>query len=185
MDIEVASKFLKDVSIMLEKAGVEHWVDGGTALGIFRDGHLIEHDHDIDIVMRHSDLAKIDPAIFKKYEAYYSKIKGNPVSFDMFYKGIGLNIFFAYDIGYEFECFGISDGRLKIVYRTPKHYYEKSFPVTLDGREYRIPGWTDEYLTIKYGKWQESNSKWSTVHDGFLYMIKRLNKNEKVVVTKI
>ena len=40
---------LKEFAILFEELGIEHWIDSGTLLGIYRDSKLISNDKDIDI----------------------------------------------------------------------------------------------------------------------------------------
>ncbi len=50
---------LKWIVELLKDAGIKHWVDSGTLLGLVRDGKLLEHDRDIDISMWDSDIDKL------------------------------------------------------------------------------------------------------------------------------
>lgn len=53
MNIEDAERALLLLDDGMRLAGVPYWLSEGTALGMFRDGALIQGDDDIDIAVRH------------------------------------------------------------------------------------------------------------------------------------
>lgn len=179
MDIKIAHNILKDVASKLEKMGVRYWIDGGTVLGLYRDGQLISYDRDMDFVIHYCDLDKINMDAFDNYDWYISKLKGKTISIDLFVDKIGINLFMAYDKGKKIECNGIKGGTHRIIFRCPKKYIENLSSVKLEGKSYPCPSDTDKYLTKKYGKWRIPQEKWSNDEDGFMYKIIRLNDGDK------
>jgi hypothetical protein len=51
---------LQWITGILDENGVKYWIDGGTLLGIIRDGELIEGDGDIDISVFPSEIKKLE-----------------------------------------------------------------------------------------------------------------------------
>ena len=49
---KAAYKILEDVSRLLKENNIFFWLSEGTALGVFRDNDLIDHDDDVDISFR-------------------------------------------------------------------------------------------------------------------------------------
>ena len=47
---------LEEIASILVRHGLRAWVDTGTLLGLVRDGRLIPHDGDIDLVVTDPDL---------------------------------------------------------------------------------------------------------------------------------
>jgi hypothetical protein len=59
MNVDVAVENLKEVKDILDKNGVEFWLDSGTLLGAVRDGKIIEWDNDIDLGTWYNNLTRI------------------------------------------------------------------------------------------------------------------------------
>ena len=59
MDEKVAVEALRQVKEILDKHGVEYWLDCGTLLGAVRDGKFIPWDGDIDLGTLESQMSKI------------------------------------------------------------------------------------------------------------------------------
>lgn len=182
MDLTTAHRALRDISKKLDDLGVKYWVDGGTALGLYRDGHLLEHDHDLDFAINYYDLFKIDLKVFSNYKTYTGKINDRTISIDLFKDDLGINLFIAYDLGENLETIGIMKGTHKIIYRTPKKYFQELGRIWHNGKAYPSPANLDEYFSKKYGEWRVTNKKWSTVFDGFMYKIEKLKSNEEVTI---
>src|SRR5690606_7474226 len=49
LDIPVARKLLLDTVDLLDNCGIPYHLEGGTLLGLVRDGDLLPWDHDLDI----------------------------------------------------------------------------------------------------------------------------------------
>lgn len=52
-------RLVLDVSPVLQRLGVTHWIDFGTLLGLYRDGDIIPHDNDADVVVVDVDWDKL------------------------------------------------------------------------------------------------------------------------------
>lgn len=59
MKEDIAIDNLHQVKEVLDKYGIEFWLDSGVLLGIMRNGHLIPWDNDIDLCIWYNDAPKI------------------------------------------------------------------------------------------------------------------------------
>ena len=68
MNVEIAVENLREIKDILDRNGVEFWLDSGTLLGAVRDGKIIEWDWDIDLGMWYNNLTQLTSTIpeFKK-----------------------------------------------------------------------------------------------------------------------
>lgn len=66
---KVAIEALREVKEVLDKHGVEYWLDYGTLLGAVRGGRFIPWDHDIDLGLWHKD----NDILFKASEDFHIK----------------------------------------------------------------------------------------------------------------
>lgn len=57
--LELAVSLLKKVNEIMKAHGLPYLIDHGTLLGIFRDGHLLPWDNDIDLAIRAEDAHRI------------------------------------------------------------------------------------------------------------------------------
>ena len=74
-----AERMLFDVAAVLNAQGSHWWLEGGTLLGLYRDGKLLDWDHDIDLGLRYESKAQLKALIeaLKNLE-YYVKILDFP-----------------------------------------------------------------------------------------------------------
>lgn len=63
MKEEIAVENLREIKEILDRFGVEYWLDWGTLLGAVRDGRIIEWDNDIDLGMMSDSWEKIVSAL--------------------------------------------------------------------------------------------------------------------------
>ncbi|RLF45878.1 MAG: hypothetical protein DRN09_01115, partial [Thermoplasmata archaeon] len=59
MDEKVAVEALRQVKEILDKYGVEYWLDSGTLLGAVRDGKFIPWDGDIDLGSLETEMGRL------------------------------------------------------------------------------------------------------------------------------
>jgi len=57
---------------ILEEAGIEFFIEGGTLLGAYRNGQFIYHDNDIDIGCVDKEFAKVGEALDRKLPDKYT-----------------------------------------------------------------------------------------------------------------
>jgi phosphorylcholine metabolism protein LicD len=64
IDREVCKNNLLDFKKVLDRAGVEFGLIYGTLLGAVREGNFIEHDEDVDVYIKESELDKLLALLF-------------------------------------------------------------------------------------------------------------------------
>lgn len=52
IDGDVGRRLITEVTLALDEAGIENWLQGGALLGFVREGDFLSHDHDIDFGLR-------------------------------------------------------------------------------------------------------------------------------------
>lgn len=186
-NIRKARKMLFCSTDFLNKYDIPYFLEGGTLLGIVRDGDLLPWDHDVDISIRYQDAEKFDRHRWKFYlKGYrvtcrrgiqsYGPIKPNdyrifkmkPLGFaflKMFIpslaeKMVVLDIFVKTDD--ETHTYWQSMGK---ILRVDKSHYEKSEPVYLKGKVLNAPNNYKGYLTAKYGDWSIPVKEWLCKED--------------------
>jgi len=57
-NVETAAVNLLEFKRVLDKYNINFWISHGTLLGVYRDGKLIDYDHDCDISLKVSEFSK-------------------------------------------------------------------------------------------------------------------------------
>jgi len=164
-------KLLKVLHHYFTTHRIEYWLDGGTLLGSFRDGHIIPWDKDADISIRAPTLTRLlqivpthpfaDPnclLIFRKgaYELgnFLPPADFIPCIFVDKRNGVFVDIFLWHEV---------NDRRLKMYWYGPcpkcrnfgvKFRKSTVFPLKqtmLEGQSYPCPNQTKEYLKSYFG----------------------------------
>lgn len=119
----------------LEKLNIYYWCDGGTLLGLVRDGKLIEGDNDIDIGILSKDIGKMDKLV--------SKLKNNGQAYTYSNKG---NIF-----KYKFDLKELGNRKIDInVFRKKNDYMWCPQAISSEGlRSRRISYRLINYVTFR------------------------------------
>lgn len=186
-NIKKARKMLFCSTDFLNKNNIPYFLEGGTLLGIVRDGDLLPWDHDVDISINYRDAAKFDKLRWKFYfKGYrvtrrrgiqsYGPIKPNdyrifkmkPIGlsfFKMFFpslaeKMVVLDIFVKTDD--DTHTYWQSMGK---ILRVDKSHYQSSEEVELNGRKLSAPYNYKDYLTAKYGDWSIPVKEWLCKED--------------------
>lgn len=140
---EEAYKILHDVTPILEKYNIFFWLSEGTALGVYRDNDLIDHDDDVDISFRSEylktfkdkvipELKKLGYTIGKLASLYY--IMNDHIILDV-------------DVLFENSSCGAKYWQpVKELEPHIKDFYIKEFR----GHKYNIP--KESYYEYLYGK---------------------------------
>ena len=166
---------VRQVTETLDSAGADFFVDGGTLLGIIRDGKLIAHDRDIDFgIHYHKDFTPGDldrqmkRLSFKRIKIF--KYKGKPLEIT-YTNGITHIDFF-----WHFEKAGSSI--LYTFYRNPAYEYPsaKHFTpielhrsgvtelkkISVDDMTVYVPANYEEYLVSAYTEnWRIPDPTWT------------------------
>jgi hypothetical protein len=140
---EAAYKILEDVTNILQKYNIFFWLSEGTALGVFREGDLIDHDDDVDLSFQ-SEYFKI----FKdKVIPELEKLGYVVDNFHNLYYIMNKNIFIDIDILFENDlCAAKYWKPVKELEPHIKDFYVKEFR----GYKYNLP--KESYYEYLYGK---------------------------------
>lgn len=180
-NLRVAKKMLLEVIDILNARGVIYHLEGGTLLGIVRDGDLIPWDKDTDISIPADQVEKFKaciPAIRMKlwrvvtrrakkdapawragdYRAF--KIKNRSLLF--FLSGnLCLDVF----VKYVKEPFVYCIAKEKIL-RVDAKFYRSYEEISYEGRKVKVPNHYEEYLAARYGDWRTPVKEWDVaIHD--------------------
>jgi phosphorylcholine metabolism protein LicD len=186
-NIQKARNMLFCSTDFLNKYNIPYFLEGGTLLGIVRDGDLLPWDHDVDISINYQDAEKFDKLRWKFYfKGYrvtrrrgiqsYGPIKPNDYRiFKM--KPIGLSFFKLFfpvlaqkmvvlDIfvktNDDTHTYWQSMGK---ILRVNKSHYQSAEVVELNGRKLYAPFNYKDYLTAKYGDWSIPVKEWLCKED--------------------
>ncbi|MGB5500535.1 MAG: LicD family protein [Maribacter sp.] len=175
-----AEKLLSEVTTIFESCKIAYWLEGGTLLGLRREGRLLPWDNDLDISIHESESNKISllqntlkkegyrvrTRVFEKDSDAYKKgdlrmIKIRTKRFFGLLKGnVCLDVFIKYTKN-EKTYWEIANK----VKNVPSKYYETFKTLDFKGKPYAIPELTDEYLSYRYGDWQTAVKDWDTSKD--------------------
>lgn len=179
-NLEEAEKLLLDITTIFKSVNINYWLEGGTLLGIRREGRLLPWDNDLDISMHSQELDKLDVLLktlkkkgfrvrlryfekdtdpFKKGDLRMIKIR-NKKFFGLLKGNVCLDVFVKYTK--EDKTYWEIADKVKNV---PAEYYASFDTITFKGKEYTVPKLTDEYLTYRYGDWQTPVKDWDTSKD--------------------
>ncbi len=179
----LARQLLLDVADACNEAGVDYALDGGTLLGLVRDGDLIPWDKDVDLTMAYESV----PAFKSTYPRLAARgwriadhytmpgddrawrrgqirsIKLRNARFGRFGRGrIVLDIFVRYrhEGGYWWAHRGN-------VNRVDADYFDRAQWLEWGGRRLRVPHDREGYLALLFGDWRRPDPKHnSSVDDG-------------------
>lgn len=182
-----ARKILFDVIDFLEDQKIEYHLEGGTLLGIVRDGDLLPWDHDIDVSIMDVDAEKFAAKkkhlekkgyriTFKKMHDNIGGLKKNqyrvfkvkkfwPSIFKMFFPFINKYLVVA-DIFVKAndEKYTYWQAMEKIL-RVDKKYYSSFETIEYLNRNLKVPNDYKGYLTEKYGDWSVPVKEWDCKKD--------------------
>jgi len=150
---ENATKNLKDFKEILDNLGIVFWLDGGTLLGAYRDKDFPEGDEDdIDlcswIEYKSEDIIK--EATKKGFTIHH--IWETEYSFER--NGSKIDLFFNMrekDNAYTYLYLGEKANKKMVI---PLHFFELLDQIKFKGEMFWKPREIEEYLKLKYGKWQ-------------------------------
>lgn len=170
--LELWESLARFVSV-LDSLRAPYTLDGGTLLGVIREGCLLRHDVDVDITLldQHELLQRARDAAVKD----------------------GFRVFREYDVSHA----GCAKVQLKLtkprvdviskhkvdgdavwvlrkdperVKRMPAHYYERTVPLRVDGVMLRVPEDAEGYLAARFGPdWRTPKRDWVPLRDDRAY----------------
>jgi len=151
MDIDSATKVLKEIKKIMDTAGVTFFLRQGTCLGAIRDGALIPWDDDIDlgsVIGLHGLVEKsVEPVVATLRESgYITRIELLDHCLHV--------VMVKSSIRIEWRCykvFGDSIYQYPAV-KTPVNLFTNLKKIHLVGEELEVPNPPEEYLRLKYGE---------------------------------
>ncbi len=175
-----AENLLSEVTSIFESFNINYWLEGGTLLGLRREGRLLPWDNDLDISIHESEFNKLsllqntlkkkgyrvrtrvfekDSDVFKKGDLRMIKIRTKRF-FGILKGNVCLDVFIKYTKNKK--TYWEIANKVKNV---PSKYYDTFKTLDFKGKPYAIPELTDEYLTYRYGDWQTPVKDWDTAKD--------------------
>jgi len=148
---EKRREMLFEVDDILKSLKLKYWLTHGTALGFVREGEFIQWDDDLDIDLYSEDLAPRfnELLLFLADADYVCRFEfrdgGNTSKISAFKNNFKISLGAVYLDG---------EYRRSKFCTFPKRFYEDSVICELGGREFNVPGPTDEYLSFIYKTWK-------------------------------
>ena len=150
MPTEHAKDVLFEVDELLKIYGIDYFLSCGTALGLYRDGNFIPWDDEIDIEIfsEHFVLALDDLRELFIENGFIARAtpRGNTSKMGLFKKGVKIAIGSIYRDNNGYRC--------DLYQKFPESFFDNPQIYNFCGRDFRLPGPTDEYLTFYYGDWK-------------------------------
>lgn len=175
---------LDNVADVFAEHNIPFALDGGTALGVVREGRLLPWDTDVDIAVDFSHLPKLKKATVKLFLKGY-RIRYRQVSADIgpfrkgevrlikiwrrkfgFLKGEALVDVFLRKTqdGQAYWLLGSDHLTLNAM---PETFHREVTSVSFNDRMFSVPAATDEFLTYRYGDWKTPVKEWdAAAQDG-------------------
>ncbi len=185
--LDKARKLLFHITKTLDNNKITYHLEGGTLLGIVRDGDLLPWDHDIDLSIDINDAKRLKSLqrIFwlkglklseRKYTKSFGAIqKGQTRIFKV--KPIAFSLWNIFDRKFDKKAM-IGDIFVKTtdnqhtywqakgkILRVCKSHYNGYSTINYNGHELKIPLNFDDYLTAKYGDWKVPVKEWNCKKD--------------------
>lgn len=177
-----AERMLEDVCKTLGRCGVPHCIDGGTLLGLHREGRLLPWDNDMDLYANLADRPRLILAslmlVFKGYRVNFKTVsrelpplKRGQLRLIKVRKrlGAGVGNYLLVDIIIKrtvgdrtFWTVGKESTVLKSV---PARFYAAFGKLSFKGFDYPTPQDLDNYLTARYGDWRTPVKEWDFLKD--------------------
>ena len=150
MPLQYAKDVLFEVDDLLKISGIDYFLSCGTALGFYRDGDFIPWDDEIDIdifseyfVPAFSDLREL---FIENGFIARATPRGNTSKMAVFKKGIKVAMGSIYSDNNGHRC--------DLYQKFPERFFTNPHLYNFSGRDFRLPGPIDEYLTFYYGDWK-------------------------------
>jgi len=181
-----AEAMLFKIANILNASRTHWWLEGGTLLGLFRDGKLLDWDHDIDLGLRFESEDQIRELLKQlRKTPYYIKtldfpekagvwnlgqlrlIKVFPRRFYFFHTELCLDLF----IFYRESLPGLENPVYKYVVHQKNGYHPAALldeleTLTFKDHQLGRPADTAEFLKSKYGEgWQTPVKEWHVAID--------------------
>ncbi len=175
-------KILKDITDLLDTHDIPYCLEGGTLLGIVREKRLLPWDDDVDITITADQFNKAKTCLRKVALKYRLKFRfvfedfgplkaGAPRIIKIldrrffFFRGqVQLDIFVKHSDGKDYYWV-IGRSKEYAVKSVPEKYYKELTTIEFDNKQYSIPKEYREYLTLRYGEWEQPVKEWNNLTD--------------------
>ncbi|HEY3403295.1 MAG TPA: LicD family protein [Ohtaekwangia sp.] len=182
-NLSSAREILFTVTSLLDKNNIRYHLEGGTLLGLVRDGDLLPWDDDVDISIpeKHSsDFLKLKFELLKrgyKMSVRKSNKDVGPVQknqYSLFKVKPILGYFLSWFMPKGNKHLVVLDIFVKVndahhtywqakekVMRVDNKYYQSYETIQYLGKELKVPNEVESYLTEKYGNWKIPVKEWN------------------------
>ncbi len=185
-----AVKFMQENVEVMNEAGIDFWIEGGTLLGALRDQKLIPWDHDLDFGMKYESELQMKRLIRELRRHFYVSVRSFPKTAKIWQLGKYrvLKIFprkylilkedLCLDLFVYYE--GTLPGQDELVYKYVvwdrnafhrKEFFDTQDKITFYGAEVPVPANAERFIEVKYGKdWRTPVKEWNVaLDDGSIY----------------
>lgn len=162
-----ATKCLRDAKHVLNKMRMKWWCEAGTCLGVMREKDFVPHDSDIDIgVLDNKRIGELRQNLLDNGFEFVHEFGTPDNGFEFAFRKYGVKI--------DFFWFYDQDGKMwhsawlqgeQLFYDFPPHLFVNLKEVEFQGMNVWVPNPPEEYLTIRYGDWEEVKKEWDWAHD--------------------
>jgi len=185
-----AVRFMHANVEVMQAAGIEFWIEGGTLLGALRNGKLIPWDHDLDFGMIYRSEAQMKRLIRRLRRHFYVSVRSFPKTETIWqlgkYRVLKIyprkNLFFKEDLCLDLFVYyeGALPGSEELVYKyvvwDRNAFHRKEFLDNIESLEFYgaqvpVPGNPEKFIEVKYGKaWRTPVKEWNVaLDDGSIY----------------
>lgn len=175
--LALSKKLLFKVAEILDTHDIPYHLEGGTLLGIVRDGQLLPWDDDLDISIPGQYREKAQEVLKKMWwsgwrikmkratgdtdawhqgEVIIVKIKNRHPLMPLLPGGVQLDIFFKYN--FDGHSYWQAGDKLM---RVDAAYYQGYDEVEFEGHKLKAPKNCESYLEEKYGDWRTPVKDWT------------------------
>lgn len=180
---KLAINVIHDIADALDKTACPYCLEGGTLLGILREGRLLPWDDDVDLTVMSEHLPALMSGLgllsrlkyrirIRQHFTDHGPINSGSTRLVritrrkfFFWKGpVRVDIFVKYaDDTNAFWTVG--HPRNFVTKSVPKKFYQQLSSIDFCGKSLSIPCEYDEYLSLRYGEWREPVKEWNCLTD--------------------
>ncbi len=178
---EEMDKALPAIAALLENQGIPFCIDGGTLLGIVREGRLLPWDDDADFFVRGEDAHRVLSLRWRLFFMGYrisktqTKEKYGPIpqgapriyKIKSLFKSGGQRVIIDLIFKYadERDYHWVVGTKPSVHKKVPRKYYDHFESVTYKGVSYPVPCDVENYLKVRYGDWKKAKKEWDFKKD--------------------
>ncbi len=173
---------LKDITNLFDQKNIPYCLEGGTLLGIIREQRLLPWDNDMDLTITADHFEQVQSClngVTRKYRVRtrvffsdYGPLKaGEPRLIKIrdrkffFFRGrVQLDIFVKHSDGQDYYWV-VGNPENHAIKSVPEKYYTDLTTYEFDGKQYRVPKDYRQYLTLRYGDWEQPVKQWNYLED--------------------